>query len=258
MTQMIIDNHHRSVLLPAYMRVAEPPPRAYKPVRYELGYCVEGLPECVTTAHRTIQWWLNDILHGCTERRRWVTLYGRSGCGKTHLVTAACAILAQQGRRAQKWNWAKLRDRLLSGAYPGLREQVQSIPYLALDDIGAEYTESGKTAALSASLLYDILEARLGKWTLITSNLKPADMVDVRITSRLYRGLNELVDMSGAGDFCYMLQKGGGKGLKLPPVLTSEPSGQEVPPAVQQPASDEDVAQIFSEIHKTLDHVQRG
>lgn len=196
--------------LPDAMRLTEPPKRAYKAERYELGYQTEGLAPSVDAAHKAVQWWLNDILHGCRERRRWLTLYGRSGCGKTHLLSTAGVVLRERGKRVQKWRWTRLRGMLVDGEHPGLMEQLVDMPYLLVDDIGAEYTASDRAAALSASLLYELLEARLGKWTLITSNLAPADMVDVRITSRLYRGYNELVDMRDAKDYCYQRKKGGG------------------------------------------------
>lgn len=194
--------------VPEALRLAEPPPRGYRPEAYALGFRVEGLAPCVDAAHKAVQWWLNDILHGCKERRRWLTLFGRSGCGKSHLALAARGCLRAHGRRVQCWNWAVLRERLLGGCCPGLMEQVQGLPVLLLDDVGAEYLGSDRAAGVSASLLYRVLEARLGRWTLLTSNLAPADWVDVRITSRLYRGLNELVDMSGAADFCFACRKG--------------------------------------------------
>lgn len=195
--------------LPAALRLAVPPPRGYMPVRYGLGFCTQGLAPCVDAAHKAVQWWLNDILHGCRERRRWLTLFGRSGCGKSHLALAARGCLLAHGRRVQAWNWVRLRERLLGGCCPGLLGQVQELPLLVLDDVGAEFAASGRAAGVSASLLYRVLEARLGRWTLLTSNLAPADWVDVRLTSRLYRGLNELVDMSGAEDFCFVRRKGG-------------------------------------------------
>lgn len=194
-------------LLPAALRLAEPKPRGYKPEAYPLGYNVEGLAPCVREAHRAVQWWLNDILHHCKDRKRWLTLYGKSGCGKTHLAQASKLILREQGFHVQCWNWPNLRDRLLGRDCPGLMEQVQRLPILMLDDVGAEYLSSDRASAASAAALYSLLEARLGKWSLITSNLAPADWPDMRLTSRLYRGQNELVDMSAAADYCYNLKR---------------------------------------------------
>lgn len=187
--------------LPSYMRIGDPGKRSYEPERYELGFVTDGLDASVLLAHRAVQWWLNDILHGATDRRRWVTLYGKSGCGKTHLANTAIATLRARGKRAQKWGWSVLKRRMLDSDSPGLWEQIANMPHLAIDDIGADYMGSEKAAGVSASLLYELLEARLGKWTLITSNLTPAELPDMRIASRLRRGLNEMVDMTGAHDF---------------------------------------------------------
>ena len=187
--------------------------RAYKHERYELGYEVEGLAPCVDAAHKAVQWWLNDILHGCTERRRWVTLHGKAGCGKTHLARAAIATLRAHGKRAQRWSWGRLKEMLL-GDNPGLWRQVTEMPYLALDDIFSGYMESDKAAALNASMLYDLLEERLGRWTLVTSNLAPGDMPDMRIASRLVRGMNEVINMQAAADYAVLKyqQRNGGEG----------------------------------------------
>lgn len=196
-------------ILPAAMRLGAVPERGYKPVRYELGYHTEGLAVCVNDAHRAVQWWLNDILHGFKEGRRWLTLYGRSGCGKSHLMTAASAYLKAglPVRSVQCWNWGVLMGRLLGGECPGLMEQVQRMPVLMLDDVGSELVASERAQSVAMRLLYDVLEARLGRWTMLTSNLAPADLPDVRVTSRLFRGMNEVVDMSAAGDYAYAVYK---------------------------------------------------
>lgn len=186
--------------------------RTYKDVvRYELGYETQGLHKSVTEAHRAVQWLLNDVVHRETALKRWVSLMGASGCGKSHLAAAAVRVLREQGfraRRVQCWSWRKVMGRLLED--PGLMSWLADLHVLALDDIGTGFTASQKAAALNASLLYELLEARLGKWTIITSNLSPGDVaetLDVRIASRLYRGLNVIVDMSCADDFCLMRYK---------------------------------------------------
>ena len=188
------------------------PRRSYRcAVRYDLGYETEGLHPSVTEAHRAVQWLLNDVVHRETALKRWVSLMGASGCGKSHLAAAAVRVLREQGfraRRVQCWSWRKVMGRLLED--PGLMSWLADLHVLALDDIGTGFTASQKAAALNASLLYELLEARLGKWTIITSNLSPGDVaetLDVRIASRLYRGLNVIVDMSCADDFCLMRYK---------------------------------------------------
>lgn len=183
----------------------EPKPREYKPEKYELGFVTRGLKPCIDAAHKAVQWWLNDIVHGCKERVRWVTLHGMPGCGKTHLVRSAIRVLRDQGKTAQCWDWARLKEGLTSGECPGLWDQVAHMKYLAIDDIFTGYMASEKASSLQASLLYDLLEARIGKWTLITTNIAPKNMPDERVSSRLVRNGNEVVNMQEAEDFSLLL-----------------------------------------------------
>ena len=182
------------------------PRRSYRcAVRYDLGYETEGLHPSVTEAHRAIQWFLNDVVNRQRNLSRWVSLMGASGCGKSHLAAAAVRVLHNLGfgdTRVQMWTWRNAMRRMMDDS--GVMYWLADLHVLILDDIGTGFTASSKAAALTSSLLYDLLEARLGKWTIITSNLSPGDIaetLDVRIASRLYRGQNVIVDMSRADDF---------------------------------------------------------
>ena len=74
--------------------------RTYKDVvRYELGYETQGLHKSVTEAHRAVQWFVNDVVHRETALKRWVSLMGASGCGKSHLAAAAVRVLREQNRQ---------------------------------------------------------------------------------------------------------------------------------------------------------------
>lgn len=205
------ETRHITAVLPDYLtatKEAQSSKRDYKPVRYDLSYETEGLAPCVNEAHRAIQWWLNDALEGVQERVRWVTLHGSPGCGKTHLVRAATALIRANGKRAQTWKWRKLLDMLHDEVhYPGLWHWVTEMPYLALDDVFTGFMASEKATALQTSTLYDLLEDRLDKWTLITSNLSPDEMPDVRLASRLFRGNNVVVNMQGAADYAILKYK---------------------------------------------------
>lgn len=190
-------------LIPRVLRRTEPGRREYKPRRYELFFETEGLAPCVTAAHRAVQWFINDVAHREEARRRWVTLFGRSGCGKTHLMLMAELRLREElpARSVQAWGWGDLLGKMLDGAHPGLLEQVQELPVLMLDDVGAELMESARWQSLCMRTLLEVLDARLGRWTMLSSNLAPEDMPDARVASRLFRGLNEVVDMRGADDY---------------------------------------------------------
>lgn len=177
-------------------------PRAYKPVRFELGYNYKGLHPSTREAHAAVQWFLNDIMQKQSTRRRWVTLLGASGTGKTHLLNNAAALLKANGKTVSKYNWVKLFNRMCDNG--GLLPWLESAQVLIIDDIGAGYMESDKARALQAAYLYELAEARLNKWTLLSSNLtfeNISSQLDPRVASRLMHGCSEIVSMFGAEDY---------------------------------------------------------
>lgn len=199
----------QDALFKAGIGAGQPAPRQYKPVRYDLAFITSGLHPSVDAAHKAVQWWINDITHGASDRRRWLTLFGKSGCGKSHLLTAAKAYTAAElpRRSVQLWNWGRLMERLLDGQHPGLFHQVATLKVLMLDDLGCELVASEKAQSVAMRQLYELLEARRGMWTLMASNLAPNDFPDVRIASRLFRHGNEVVDLSKAGDYAFECYK---------------------------------------------------
>jgi len=68
---------------------------------------------------------------------------------------------------------------------------------LAIDDLGAEYESD-----FIDSKLQQLLNKRLNKWTVITSNLSLNDfsLKDDRIASRLVRGKNKVIQID-ANDY---------------------------------------------------------
>jgi DNA replication protein DnaC len=77
--------------------------------------------------------------------------------------------------------------------------------FVALDDIGAE-----RASDFSVSKLDQVVDARLGKWTVITCNFSReeiAEHMDVRIASRLGRGKNVIVDGIFVRDYSTRSQK---------------------------------------------------
>jgi DNA replication protein DnaC len=92
-------------------------------------------------------------------------------------------------------NWgAAVNDRMLKGDYAFI-EDVRGFEFFAIDDIISEYE---KHRSLSAAKLYDILEGRLGKWTVITANASLSQIgesLDPRIASRMLRGGSTVLDV---------------------------------------------------------------
>lgn len=153
----------------------------------------------------------SDMLGGGSPR--WLSLLGNSGAGKT--------LIARIVYRLYRWkfdgeiNWTRSRlhgshlyrfrcgfmnwgtvvnQRMLKGDFRFL-EDLRDYDFFAIDDIVAEHE---KHRELSASKLYDVLEARLGKWTVITANLsldQIGERLDPRISSRMLRGGSDVVDV---------------------------------------------------------------
>lgn len=176
--------------------------RDYKPVRYDFGGFDESVHQEVHAMHREAQWFVNDVLNK-QRPRRWLSLLGVSGVGKTHLAEAVTAILKKERPEwlVQCWKWQKVVAIYRDGDY-GIVEHLVDNPYvLILDDIGAENT----TEAVR-SMLVRIADGRLGKWTMWTSNLLSDDIgkqIDVRIASRMYRGDNVVCEVEHAPDYCF-------------------------------------------------------
>lgn len=167
-------------------------------------FCTEGVHPSVKQAHVFTRLWARAIRKNSSPY--WLTLFGSSGCGKTFLARHARSYLRKIGIDCQLWNWAKAFPTLVS---PGenLTPHLCNLPVLILDDIGTGYTLSDKAAELHSAKLYEILEARINMWTFLTSNLNPQQLrekLDARIASRLFRGENEMVDLTQADDYCYL------------------------------------------------------
>jgi len=142
---------------------------------------------------------------------RWLSFLGWSGTGKTHLARGISRFFkahasvyvdpetgAHLSRRGGFIGWRKIVDHLRDGDYEIMRVVCDDW-FVALDDIGAE-----RTSDFSVSKLDQIIDSRLGKWTVITCNFtreQIAEHMDVRIASRLGRGKNVIVDNISVPDY---------------------------------------------------------
>jgi DNA replication protein DnaC len=136
----------------------------------------------------------------------WLTLTARSGTGKTKLARAVYRQFMDQNRFERFYDplnnriggntcmfvdWRKFCDDV-KGAFD-LIDDVCAEWFVILDDLGAERDASG----FIASVIDRILNARRGKWTLITTNLKlrqVAEKIDPRVSSRMLRDGNQVVE----------------------------------------------------------------
>jgi DNA replication protein DnaC len=125
------------------------------------------------------------------------------------LAKLARHTLREKGKTVQLWNWPRVWRKCLDGEWDILDHLIE-LPILILDDVGAEFTGTRKTADLNTARLYEIAEGRLGKWTFITSNLNLDQMerdLGSRFVSRIFRGNSQIVDLTCAADYSFQQWK---------------------------------------------------
>jgi hypothetical protein len=138
---------------------------------------------------------------------------GPSGVGKTagarrlfQWVQAACMSAWEKGSYpdvpgAAFYQWPEVADGFKGGQF-GVLEDLFSIEFAVLDDVGAEYDTANR---LCADKLCQVLSRRERKHTLVTTNLVPdqwASRLDVRIADRLFRN-SVIMDMAGAESYAF-------------------------------------------------------
>ena len=163
---------------------------------------LEGVHPSVVEAHAAVKKWLKAITAGVIPPFS-LTISGRSGCGKTHLAKNAAAYLKQRGISKGFYLWSDVVKQYKADAEHTLHK-LSKYTVLILDDVGAENLAGEYSLGLAATALCDVVEKRLGKWTLITSNLTTteiADTYDARVASRLIRNGGRVVQMHDAPDW---------------------------------------------------------
>jgi DNA replication protein DnaC len=159
----------------------------------------------------------DDLFHDRTPR--WLSFLGSPGIGKTMLAVIIWHLFRDNRHDRINWpasertkseknprgrvirrrggflNWGRcINNRMLKGDYDFL-DDVCSWDFFVIDDIGTEYE---KHRALSIAKLYQIFDARLGKWTVITANFglqEIGDRLDPRLASRMVRNDGRVLDL---------------------------------------------------------------
>ncbi len=163
---------------------------------------LDGVHQSVVEAHSAVKNWLKAITTGVIPPFS-LTISGRSGCGKTHLAKNAAAYLKQRGISKGFYLWSDVVKQYKADAEHTLHK-LAKYTVLILDDVGAENISGEYSLGLAATALCDVVEKRLGKWTLLTSNLTTSEIAktyDPRVASRLIRNGGRTVDMSAAQDY---------------------------------------------------------
>jgi len=131
---------------------------------------------------------------------RWLSFCGPSGIGKTHVATQLFKSLEPLFHDhpsllsgAKKIIWPRLLPRLRDGDY-WLIDDIRDAHLVLLDDFGTE-----RPTEFALEKLYEIIEARTRKWTILTCNLslaQIAELMDTRIASRLLRDGSKVLDIA--------------------------------------------------------------
>lgn len=150
---------------------------------------------------------------------RGLVICGPAGCGKTHLASRALRFMRLAGvhamhDRSTGWgqggpddfpathsvSWDEIA--LEGPENPAWRDVVESAVVL-IDDIGAE-VDRYKTGAPTSNLR-NLIERRIGKWTVFTTNIMPSEWHerwDSRVADRLLRD-SEVIQMDGVESFAF-------------------------------------------------------
>lgn len=148
----------------------------------------------------------------------WLSLIGSSGTGKTHLARRIyrwhqeCSLVRDgmnaEGSEiiyAREWcRWPELAALLQANDGFGQLHDIRVAKFAVLDEVGGEFDKTGH----ATNCLSRILCGRVGKWTVITSNLTMDDVekLDARIASRMIRDGSVVVDVN-AEDYALWKKK---------------------------------------------------
>lgn len=139
---------------------------------------------------------------------RWLSLVGTSGAGKTYLAKRVWkwyrqsslfeTTVPEKGEPiypGQSCHWPNLADQLKANTGYETYDELKREKFVVLDDIGQNRDTSGHTT----EKLSILLSCRVGKWTMITSNLsleQIAEKIDPRVASRMLRDGSAVIDVN--------------------------------------------------------------
>lgn len=144
------------------------------------------------------------------EPKGWFYLAGRPGTGKTHICTALCGALIENGMEVRYLLWRDFSSRAKAVVtddeeYQRIVEPMKRVSVLYIDDL----FKTGKGQAPTTgdvNLAFEILNARYNanKLTIISSELTVEQILDVdeAVGSRIYeRSKEHYADLSEKGNW---------------------------------------------------------
>jgi hypothetical protein len=146
--------------------------------------------------------------------RRWLSLLGPSGVGKTHVLKQALACLSAAAARGL-WKITTAtgqRSPELAHLVPTVdlddfraAQDYAKYDLIYIEDIGSGATLERGAGAVTRSRVTELLQLRSNRWTLLDANLYRREIetqLDGRIASRLRRDGSWMVEVpKGVGDF---------------------------------------------------------
>ncbi len=134
--------------------------------------------------------------------RRWLSLLGPSGVGKTHVLKQAFACLRAAWRLPTATGWrgpqmAHLIPAIDLADYRAARDYA-AYDLIYIEDIGSGAALDKGAGAVTRSRVAELLQLRSAKWTMLDANLYRKEIdaqLDGRIASRLKRDGSWLVEV---------------------------------------------------------------
>lgn len=153
-----------------------------------------------------VQAWCSAVIRH-EPPRRWLSLLGPSGVGKTHILKQALACLRSATARGL-WKIPTAtgqRSPEMAHLIPAVDQQDFRAPrdyarydLIYIEDIGSGATLDKGAGAVTRSRVAELLQLRSNKWTLMDANLYRREIehqLDGRIASRLKRDGSWMVEV---------------------------------------------------------------
>ena len=143
---------------------------------------------------------LREVIAGGPPR--WLSFIGKCGTGKTFLANLLFGEVKRVPKMMQsrtlinpvkQFYWPRLLSRLRDQEY-WLLSELAECNFLFLDELSLEHYPSG----FAGDRLCELLSVRVGRWTMITSNLtmEQIGQIYTRIPSRMIRNRSVVVQVN--------------------------------------------------------------